>query len=72
MYAGNLLIYASDYEGENADMTMKELNQLRKQLEWLENEEACEAAFSDGRMDRPSIAVNGEIVWQWGINEEGN
>lgn len=65
MYAGNLVIFASDEEGENADMTQQEVNFLMKHMEWLEDKAACEKAIEAGRIERPHMSVNGEVMWQW-------
>lgn len=67
MYAGNLLLFAADHEGENADMKDDELELLRKYMEWLPTKEACEAAITAGRLDRPVMSINGKIVWQWNV-----
>lgn len=65
MYAGNLVIFAADEMGENADMREGERVLLEKHIEWLDDEDDCEVAIAEDRMDRPQMSVNGEIMWEW-------
>jgi hypothetical protein len=65
MYAGNLVLFAADKEGDNADMTDVDLAFLKRQIEWLPDAAACEMAIEDGRVQRPQMSVNGEVMWEW-------
>lgn len=71
MYAGNLLVMAADNMGEDADVTAKDVMTLKNHLEWLPTRQDCEDAMSRGAMDRPQMSVNGQVLWQWNVSENG-
>jgi hypothetical protein len=70
LYAGNLLVFASDLRGDEANMTDGDMEALGRHVEYYENEDECEEAFTQGKMDRPTIAVNGEVIWRWNQKDE--
>ena len=65
LFAGPCLIMAADEQGEDADLTKAEMNRIVDNVEWLANRAACEKAIEAGRLNRPIMSVNGDVIWEW-------
>jgi hypothetical protein len=64
MYAGNALLYGVDRSGATVDVYAPR-EWINNELQWLGDAAAAEQAIAAGRVERPSIAVNGVIAWEW-------
>jgi hypothetical protein len=59
MVSGTCVVYGFDEAGDTVDAKM-----LPMQPRWLTGDEA-EAEMQAGTLDRPKMALNGTLVWQW-------
>jgi hypothetical protein len=58
LYAGNAVLYGYDSAGETHDLPHMPAPMFMTLL-------GIEEAIASGQIDRPSMFVNGEQVWQW-------
>lgn len=61
---GPAVIYR-ETEGTNADCSSSVLSALTNHVEWLGTETDVEKAISEGRVNRPNSAINGQVYWEW-------
>ncbi len=66
--SGNIIVYAHDY-GETADITDAEVDLVKKSILWFDEGEEALEAIALGRIERPTVTVNGEVVWRWPSTE---
>lgn len=65
---GNAILYHIDDFGETIDFPQRVINHWADgcpDVEFFPNLSAIETAIAAGRVDRPSIRISGEIIWQW-------
>lgn len=65
MYAGNAVLFAFDQIGDTITANEKQLHYILSHIKFLGGHENAERAIAAGVVDRPQIAVNGEVMWQW-------
>lgn len=65
LFVGDAVIFASDDEGETIDFTDKNLVLLKAVTHFYQSRATVEYAIRNGRIDRPQMSLNGEIIWQW-------
>lgn len=72
MMAGKALLVSMAPDGELDGLTHKAtLDYTRSIVAWLGDRHGAEQAILSGRVKRPEIAVNGNVVWQWTPESEG-
>lgn len=59
LYAGNAVIFAADDSGRTIDLPML------PPVVFFQNADAVEKAIERGELQRPQMAVNGAVLWQW-------
>jgi hypothetical protein len=58
LYAGNAILYGYDSAGETRDLPHMLVPMFMTLL-------GIEDAIASGQIERPSMSVNGEQIWQW-------
>ena len=59
LYAGNALLYGCDQAGETIDLT------ACPEPTFFKSAADVEAAISTGKIERPIVALNDEVIWKW-------
>jgi hypothetical protein len=61
LYGGNAVLYACDDAGETISLPMDRLPPIL----WFKDAAAVEQAIGWKQIERPIMAFNGEVLWQW-------
>ena len=61
LYGGCAIVYAYDQGGDTIDIDERAVPRPI----WLADADAVEKAIMRGLVERPQMAVNGEVFWQW-------
>jgi hypothetical protein len=61
LYAGNAVAYGFDEGGDTVDLPLDQM----PRVDWFESHYAVEDAIRNGAIERPRLAVNGVVKWQW-------
>jgi hypothetical protein len=59
LYAGHAVLYAVNENGETIDLPMT------PPIKFLPNASDVERAIASGIIERPTISINGAVLWQW-------
>jgi hypothetical protein len=59
LFQGGIILYAADEAGNTIDLEAK------PPVNFYRDAEQVEHAIAKGEINRPFMAVNGEVIWQW-------
>lgn len=65
LYGGNAVLYAYDELGVSIDFKRDDWADVLNAILWFDSAADVEAAIAMTVVQRPQIAVNGEVGWQW-------
>lgn len=64
LIAGNALIYETDRYGHTVDLSDEAVAVCGKPT-WFKTATDVVLAITAGAVDRPRLAINGEVIWAW-------
>lgn len=67
LFAGNAIVFRVDIEsdGETINVTDSDLHTILSNVVFFDRVAEVLFAIKCGRVERPEMSVNGEVVWRW-------
>lgn len=65
LFAGRAVIYAFDESGETVSIPETDARITSATVVFMQRISEIEAAIREGRIDRPAMRVNGQLIWEW-------